>query len=90
MEKEIDVMTARQKFGDILNLVHDHDDSVIIKQSNKSIAAVISIDAYQRFIRMREKDFSILDEIWAKVPDLPDSEIEADIAEAISEVRESK
>ena len=84
--KEVSAMNARQRFGELLDQVYHRNDQFIIKRANKPMAAVVSIDSYNQFLKQREKDFSILDQIWAKVPRVSQKDAEADIAAAIAEV----
>ena len=90
MRKEVSAMEARQKFGELLDQAYHHNDQFIVKRANRPMAAIISIHAYQQFLKQRDKDFEILDRIWAKAPNLPATEIEADIEAAIAEVRREK
>lgn len=90
MRREVSAMEARQKFGELLDEIYYRDEQVIIKRADKPMAALISIQSYQQFLKQRNKDFSVLDRVWAKNPILPEEEVEHDIAVAISEVRSEK
>ncbi len=90
MKREVSAMEARQKFDELLDMAYYRDEQIIIKREDKPMAAIISIQDYRQFLKQREQDFSVLDRVWAKVPDVPEDEVEADIAAAISEVRKVK
>lgn len=90
MRKEVSAMEARHKLGELLDQAYHRDDHFIVTRANKPMAALISIHAYHQFLKQREKDFEVLDRIWAKVPTLPEDEVEADIEAAIAEVRQEK
>ena len=86
-QKEVSAIEARQKLGELLDKAYYRDDQIVIRRANKPMAAIISIQAYEQFLRQRDKDFSVLSRVWAKVPRLPQDEVAEDIANAISEVR---
>lgn len=90
MKKEVSAMEARQKFGELLDQIHYRDDQIIIKRADKPMAVLISIQSYQQFLKQRDKDFSVLDKVWSKIPNIPEDETEEDIAATISEVRSEK
>lgn len=87
MRKEVSVTEARQKFDNLLDQAYYYDNQIIIKRANEPIAVLVSIQAYQQFLKQRDKDLSILDRVWSKIPDVPEDEVEKDIAAAIAEVR---
>lgn len=78
---------ARQKFSELLGRVHYGGDTVILESSGKPMAAVIPLAAYEKMMAQREADFAIVDKIRNAVPDYPEDEIEADIAEAVAYAR---
>ena len=43
------------------------------------MAVMISMQVYKQFAQQQAKDFAGLYEIWRKIPDLPESELEYDI-----------
>lgn len=43
------------------------------------MAVMISMQVYKQFAQQQAKDFAELYEIWRKIPDLPESELEYDI-----------
>jgi hypothetical protein len=51
------------------------------------MAVIISFNAYQQFLKQREKEFAVLDRVWAKMPKIPEIEAGADIDAALSNVR---
>ena len=90
MTKEVSAMELRQKFGELLDGVYYKGDRLIVKRANKPMAAVIPIETYQQFLSQREKAFVQLERTWAKMPEIPQAEVEADIEKAIADVREAK
>jgi prevent-host-death family protein len=78
---------ARQRFSELLGRVHYGGDTVILESSGKPMAAVIPLVVYEKMMAEREADFAIIDKIRNSVPDYPEDEIEADIAEAVAYAR---
>lgn len=78
---------ARQKFSELLGRVHYGGETVILESSGKPMAAVIPLAAYERFVAEREARFAIVDEIRGSLPEYPEDEVEADIAEAVAYAR---
>ncbi|MYA69586.1 type II toxin-antitoxin system Phd/YefM family antitoxin [Candidatus Poribacteria bacterium] len=87
MRKEVSATELQQKLGELLDGVHRNGDRLIVKDANKSLAAIVPIEAYEEMLQQREKAFSVLDRIWKKVPAVSEKEAQADIKQAIAEVR---
>ena len=63
---------------------------MLVSEGAAPIAALISavdFDRFERWKAKRKRDFAILDEIGEVFKDVPDEEIEREIARAIDEVR---
>lgn len=78
---------ARQKFSELLGRVHYGGETVILESSGKPMAAVIPLETYEKMMEEREARFAIIDRIRDSVPDYPEDEVDADIAEALNVVR---
>ena len=90
MRKEVSATELQQKLGELLDGVYRNGDWLIIKDANKSLAAIAPIEVYEEMLQLREKAFSVLDRIWEKVPAVSEEEAQADIEQAIIEVRAEK
>lgn len=90
MSKEVSAIELQQKFIELLNGVYYNGDRLIVKQDDKPLAAIVPIEIYDRLIKQREEAFSVLDRIWEKVPKVSEEEAQADIEQAIAEVRAEK
>ena len=90
MRKEVSATELHRKLGELLDGVHRNGDRLIVKRANKPIAAIVPIEAYEEMLKQREKDFSVLDRIWEKVPTVSEEEAQADIEQAIAEGRLEK
>lgn len=90
MQREVSDIEARMKFVELLDQAHYSDNQIVIKRSGKPIAALISIQSYQQFMKQRDKRFSLLDRVWSKVPEISEDEVNRDIEDTIAEVRATK
>lgn len=90
MQKKITAIKARQNLGELLEEVYYKNDHFIITRRRKAMAAVIPVEEYQQLLRQREKDFAVLDEIWAANEGISAEAAEREIAGAIREVRAKK
>lgn len=89
MAKRISARDARAQFSEILGIVRFGKETVIVEKQGKPVVAIIDIDLYERWQEEREARFKVLDEIRAKSRGKTPEEVEKDVAEAVSEVRES-
>ena len=86
MRKEVSATELQQKLGELLDGVYHNGDRLIVKDANKSVAAIVPIEAYESMLKERQKAFSVLDRIWEKVPAVSEEEAQADIEQTIAEV----
>ena len=89
MAKRISARDARAQFSEILGSVRFGKETVIVEKQGKHVVAIIDIDLYERWQEEREARFKVLDEIRSKSRGKTPEEVEKDVAEAVSEVRES-
>ena len=88
MAKRISAREARAKFSEILGTVQFGKEAVIVEKQGKPVAAVIDIDLYERWMAESEGRFKAFDEARSKNRDKRPEEVEKDIGEAVSRVRE--
>ncbi len=84
---------VRQNWSFLLNKVFRDQTRVIVEKSGIPVAAVISTEELERFIRLeeqRERDFAVLDEISEKFKDIPAEEIEQQVNKVLTEIRAKK
>ena len=87
MTERVGAREARNRFADLLGSVHYGGEAVIIERSGKPMVAVIPVEMYQALIAEREARFAVVDRIKSRLVDVPDAEVEADVAEAVAAVR---
>lgn len=90
MPQTIGAMALRKNLSRILKETSAHGESFIVRRGREAVAALVPVADFENWRREREESFSVLDEIHAKMPDLPEEEVEADIAAAIAEVRAAR
>lgn len=80
---------ARQNFSKLIGCVRDGGEPVILESSGKSMAVVVPLEMYSRWMERREARFARLEKIIreGRPADYSEEEVEADIAEALAAVR---
>ncbi len=89
MEKKISAMNARQKFGQMLEEAFYRGDTFIVERAGKPMAAIVSIEQYQQWQAEREVFFDRITKIQERMGEYDASEIETEIAEAVTLAKES-
>ncbi len=87
MQKAINALKVRKNLGEILEQVYYKGNHFVIKRGEKPMAVLISISEYEAYLKQREEDFSVFDEIRKRNKDNRAEEIEKDIEETIRELR---
>ena len=87
MPERIGAREARNNFADLIGNVHYGGRVVIVERSGRPMVAVIPVEMYQQLVAEREARFQILDRVRSRLPDVPEEEVERDVAEAIAAVR---
>ena len=93
MTQTVKASEARAQWSRIINKVARRQARVIVEKSGIPVAAIISAHDLKRFNALeqeRQKDFAIIDETRAAFKDVPEEELEREIARAISDVRAEK
>lgn len=89
MFKTVNAIKARQSLGELLEEVFYKNDHFLITRKDKAMAVMIPVEDYERFLKQREEDFSILDELRA-VSSKKLRGVEQDVAAAIKRARSRK
>jgi prevent-host-death family protein len=87
MRKTVSAVEARKRFGEVLEGVYYRGDEVVIERAGKPMAVVVSMKEYQAIEARRQRFWELLEKTWEKNKDVPFDVIEAEIAEAVAEVR---
>lgn len=87
MTKTTTAIKARRNLGQLLEEAFYKGDEFIIERAGKPMAVLIPVQEFENWLRQREKDFGVLDEIKAQNRQKSPENIEKDVDEAIKEVR---
>ena len=85
----LDVREAQIRFFEILRRVLDEKEVVILERAGKPMAALVSIDLYERWLDEREQRFQVVERLREKSREVPEDEILADVKEALTAIRTS-
>jgi prevent-host-death family protein len=86
----LNVTEARQQFSQLLNQVYRGEVRVVIEKNGIPVAALMSFRDLEWFDQRREqwdKDFEVLHEIGELFKDVPEEELEHQVAKAVAEAR---
>jgi len=88
MWQAVNVVKARSNFADLLGQVYYGGRKFLIRKLGKPVAVLIGIEEYRRLCKARDYFFAKIKEQQKKNQKIPFSQVEKDIEEAISSVRE--
>jgi len=81
---------ARKNLGEVLERVYHRNDEVVIERAGKPMAVLIPMYLYKNIERRREQLWQMIEEVHERNKDVPYEVIEAEVAEAIRQVREEQ
>lgn len=90
MYKQVTAIKARQNLGELLEEVYYKNDHFLITRRKKAMAVVIPVAEYESFLKQRQEDFAVLDEIRALQKRRKPAVVEREVAEALRRVRAKK
>jgi len=95
MVKTIDFKDATKKIQQLLEEMTEKDNQYIIKSNGQNIAVLLSYNDYQAYTayqkrkeKSKKRFFEIVDQIRERNKDVPYEQIEKDVAQAVSEVKQ--
>jgi prevent-host-death family protein len=90
MSQTMKVSQARQEFSQLLNKVFRRETRVIVEKNGIPVAAIISaqdLERLQLLEEQRQQHFAAIEAVSAAFQDVPDDELEREVARAVSEAR---
>ena len=90
MTQTMSTSDVSRAIDQIVKRVSKQETRVVVVKDGKPLVAIISVQdlaQLKQFERQREQDFSIIDDMQAAFKDVPEEELEAEIAKALAEVR---
>jgi prevent-host-death family protein len=85
--KTISAVEARKRLGEILEGVYYKGDEVVIERAGKPMGVIIPAKMYERLARERDEFWKLSERAQERNKDVPPEILEAEIDEAIREVR---
>jgi prevent-host-death family protein len=86
----VTVAEAARRLRELVETVSHKSGRVIIEKDGAPVAALISaadLDRFTQWERWRAEQFKALEASWAAFADIPDEELEREVAKALTEVR---
>ncbi|MGI8970291.1 MAG: type II toxin-antitoxin system Phd/YefM family antitoxin [Dehalococcoidia bacterium] len=90
MTQTMKVSEARDQFSRLLNQVYRQEKRVLVEKSGIPVAAIVSaadLTRLQQLEGRRNTDFAALDAFGKAFRDVPDDELEREVASAVAEAR---
>lgn len=88
--KKIAAVKARVHLGEIMKRCFKEGERFIVEKSGIPIVVILNANEYLRVVQEREERFKILDRIKARLPEIPEEEVEADVRKAVQAVRKKR
>ena len=87
MLKRISAQEARQRFGELMDEVRLKGDRYIIERGNRPMVAVIPVEEYAAWEKVRERLYKKVSQIRERTQDVDSEALEKEIEEAIEAAR---
>lgn len=87
MTQRIGAREARNRFADLMGLVHYGKQSIIVDRAGRPMVAIIPVEVYQQLVAERDARFEVLEHIRGRLPEVAPEEVDQDVSQAISAVR---
>ena len=90
MVKTVSTAEARAKFGDVLNSVFYTKEPVVVEKRGKTVAVIISPEAFQRLQAEDARDWATIQAVGERNADQDPEEVAAIVAEEVEAVRRER
>jgi prevent-host-death family protein len=94
MGKRVGTVEARRSFSRLISQAGFQGEHIIIERNGTPMAVLIGVDEYEKLVAAqaheREARFERLLSVAERNQDVPPEQVEADVAEAVTAVREGK
>jgi prevent-host-death family protein len=87
MLKTVNAVKARQNLGQLINEVYLKDDQYIIERDGKPMVALVPLKHLERWLKQKEKDFEVFEQIRGKNKKVKRKKLEKDVILAIQAIR---
>jgi prevent-host-death family protein len=86
-KRKVSAVEARRRLGELLDSVDQRGDEVVIERDGKPVAVLIPAERYASMESSRDRLGRMISEARERNRDVPPEVIEAEVDEAIREVR---
>lgn len=90
MKRTVTALEARRRLGELLESVYYRGDEVVIERAGKVMGVVIPPARYAAIEENRKELWKMIDELHERNKDVPPEVIEAEVDEAVREVRAAR
>lgn len=87
VNRKVSVEQLQSSLEETIERVYDRGDEVIVERDGKPVAAVVPIREYNALRRSKNRFWELVDQIRAENRDADPAEVEAEVEQAIQEVR---
>jgi prevent-host-death family protein len=87
MTIQISIGQVKRDISELVNRVAFGGERIVLTSRGKPKAVLVSLSDYEQILAQRKVRFAVVSEIRNAAPDLPLSEVEKEIAEAVKKVR---
>ncbi len=87
MKKSISTQELESKVGEIMDSVSQRGDCYVIERDGKPVAAMVPVEVLERDERERASFFDLIERIHERNKGIPEEELQAEIDQAVMEVR---
>ncbi len=89
MLKKISAQKARQRFGELMDEVRLRGDRYIVERGNKPMVAVIPVEEYVAWGKVREKLYEKIESLRERNRSVDSEALESEIREAVEAARQT-
>ena len=87
--KRVSVREARARLADLIGQVYYGNEPVILEKRGRPVAVLVSPEQFERLRREEgEEPWSVIDRIQQRNRDVPEAEVERDVAREVEAVRQ--
>jgi prevent-host-death family protein len=90
MEKKIGSAEVRRKFGQLLEEVYYHDDTVVVELRGRPMATLVPLELYESWQVLREQFFALIEDARRHNQDLKPEVLEKEIGDAIRAIQQGE
>jgi prevent-host-death family protein len=87
MTVQISIGQVKRDISELVNRVAYGGERIVLTSRGKPKAVLVSMSDYEHILAQRKAHFTMVSEIRNAAPDLPFSEVEKEVAEAVKKVR---